>query len=147
MKKDSRNTPERRPPRQIDSQAPGWLLADLHPISRSSRASRLQDWKRVDRPGPTTSNGRMERWQLLVRGRVQGVGYRQACCQRARELQLNGWVRNRADGSVEVQAEGQVHQLGELRVWCEKGPAGAEVHNVVHSQLPTIHEDWFEIRR
>ena len=145
MKKDAKNSPERRSPRQVDSRAPGWLLADLHPVSRSSRATRLREWKQLERP-EQNSTSRVERWQLLVRGRVQGVGYRNACCQKARELELNGWVRNRNDGSVEVQAEGPLHQLTELRLWCERGPIGADVHNVVHSQLPTIREDWFEIR-
>jgi len=74
------------------------------------------------------------------------VGYRAACCQKARELDLNGWVRNQADGSVEVQAEGPLHKLTELRMWCERGPQGAGVHSVSHSQLAPIREDWFEIR-
>ena len=82
-----------------------------------------------------------------MRGRVQGVGYRAACCQKARELDVNGWVRNRSDGSVEVQAEGALHQLTELRLWCERGPQGAGVHSVSHSQLAPSREDWFEIRR
>ena len=46
-----------------------------------------------------------ERWRFSIRGRVQGVGYRAACCRRAQELGLAGWVRNCSDGSVEVQAE------------------------------------------
>lgn len=42
----------------------------------------------------------------MVRGRVQGVGYRAGCHRRANELGLSGWVRNLPDGSVEVEAEG-----------------------------------------
>jgi len=95
--------------------------------------------------GPT--HQRLERWQLIARGRVQGVGYRMACYQKAKELNLSGWVRNCPDGSVEVQAEGSVHELTELRLWCERGPQGAEVLSVTDSQLPPIREDWFEIRR
>ena len=46
-----------------------------------------------------------------VQGRVQGVGFRQFCCQTARHLQLSGYVRNLADGSVECQATGDSEQL------------------------------------
>lgn len=137
---------ENKLPRQMNARTPGWMYADLSPSARSSRAARLREWRRVERQdGP--SHPRLERWQLIVRGRVQGVGYRMACFQKAKELNLSGWVRNGTDGSVEVQAEGSVHELTELRLWCERGPQGAEVLSVSHSQLPPIREDWFEIRR
>ena len=136
---------KRSTPRQVESRAPGWLIADATTPSRGSRAVRQREWLQVERPDPSQQQ-RIERWQLTVRGRVQGVGYRAACCQKARELDLNGWVRNQADGSVEVQAEGPLHKLTELRMWCERGPQGAGVHSVSHSQLAPIREDWFEIR-
>jgi acylphosphatase len=136
---------KRSTPRQVESRAPGWLIADATTPSRGSRAVRQREWLQVERSDPSQQQ-RIERWQLTVRGRVQGVGYRAACCQKARELDLNGWVRNQADGSVEVQAEGPLHKLTELRMWCERGPQGAGVHGVSHSQLAPIREDWFEIR-
>ena len=132
-------------PRQMNSRAPGWLFADMSPMTRSSRAARLREWRRVER-GEPRSNPHIERWQLLVRGRVQGVGYRAGCCQKAKDLDLCGWVRNLSDGSVEVQAEGPVHRLTELQLWCERGPSGAEVLGVSTAHLPPIREDWFEIR-
>ncbi|QVV68881.1 acylphosphatase [Synechococcus sp. LA31] len=137
---------KRNTPRQVESRAPGWLIADATSPSRGSRAVRQREWLQVERPDPSQLQ-RIERWQLIVRGRVQGVGYRAACCQKARELDLNGWVRNQADGSVQVQAEGASHKLTELRLWCERGPQGAGVHSVSHSQLVPTREDWFEIRR
>jgi len=91
--------------------------------------------------------GSSERWRLIVRGRVQGVGYRAACCTQAGQLGLGGWVRNQADGSVEVQAEGPVQQLGELRLWCERGPADAAVSAVTVTQIGITGDDWFEVRR
>jgi len=134
-------------PRQMNSTAPNWLFADMSPLPRSSRAARLQEWRRVERGEPRSpSQSHCERWQLIVAGKVQGVGYRASCCQKAKDLNLNGWVRNRPDGSVEVQAEGPVHQLTELLLWCERGPAAAEVLSVGRAQLPPIREDWFEIR-
>ena len=71
----------------------------------------------------------------LVRGRVQGVGFRWFVRERARELGVRGWVRNRSDGSVEVEAEGDVASLEELRRTLAKGPAGAQVSGV--DELPT----------
>jgi acylphosphatase len=135
-----------QPLKQVESRAPGWLIADLNPVSRSSRTVRRREWLQSERPEPTFSS-RLERWQLIVKGRVQGVGYRAACCQKARELDVNGWVRNLPDGTVEVQGEGTVQALTELRLWCERGPEQAEVLSVVHGQLHPIREDWFEIRR
>ena len=132
-------------PRQMNSRAPSWLFAEMSPVTRSSRAARLEEWRRVER-GEPRSQPHSERWQLTVRGRVQGVGYRAGCCQKAKDLNLHGWVRNLADGSVEVQAEGPVHQLTELLLWCERGPMGAEVLSVSTAHLAPSREDWFEIR-
>jgi len=75
------------------------------------------------------------------------VGYRMACCNRAKELGLGGWVRNEADGSVEVEAEGLAQLLGELRLWCEQGSTAAVVSSVTVAQLAPTGADWFEIRR
>lgn len=87
-----------------------------------------------------------ERWRYLVRGQVQGVGFRTACSAMARELGLSGWVRNCSDGSVEVQAEGSEQQLIALRVWCENGPPGARVASLLASRVAATGADWFEIR-
>jgi acylphosphatase len=83
---------------------------------------------------------------MTVRGKVQGVGYRAGCRQRALDLGLRGWGRNRPDGSVELEAEGPPHRLGELRLWCEKGPPGAHVSGVSTGQMAVAGTDWFEIR-
>ena len=53
--------------------------------------------------------------------------YRAFALERARELGLKGWVRNRSDGSVELVAEGDGDALSALRGWCVKGPPGAIV--------------------
>jgi acylphosphatase len=66
----------------------------------------------------------------LVRGRVQGVGFRWFVRERARELGIRGWVRNRGDGSVEVEAEGDLASLERLRVSLAEGPPGARVSSV-----------------
>ncbi len=63
----------------------------------------------------------------VVRGRVQGVGFRWFVRQRARELGVRGWVRNRTDGSVEIHAEGDPPTLARLRASLAAGPPGAHV--------------------
>jgi acylphosphatase len=70
------------------------------------------------------------RLHVLVRGRVQGVGFRWHVREAARRLGLSGWVRNRGDGSVEVAAEGSDEQLRLLQNELRKGPPGAVVASV-----------------
>ena len=70
------------------------------------------------------------RLHAVVRGRVQGVGYRWFVRELATELQLAGWVMNRHDGSVEVVAEGRDADIARLRAALERGPAGAAVEQV-----------------
>ncbi|MEN9767585.1 MAG: hypothetical protein RLZZ32_1545 [Cyanobacteriota bacterium] len=123
---------------------PGWLIADTRPLGRGTRTAKVRQWIKSERTDPNPP--RSERWQLLIRGQVQGVGYRASCCRKAKELGLSGWVRNLSDGSVEVQAEGPAYLLTEMRLWCERGPRGAEVLGVSHGQLPCLQEDWFEVR-
>jgi acylphosphatase len=70
------------------------------------------------------------RIHVLVRGRVQGVGFRWFVREAARELGLAGWVRNRPDGTVEVAAEGNALMLGKLRDALRNGPPGAVITSV-----------------
>ncbi|HLJ28595.1 MAG TPA: acylphosphatase [Candidatus Angelobacter sp.] len=68
--------------------------------------------------------------RYIVRGRVQGVGFRWFVDYEARQLGLAGWVRNNFDGSVEVLASGNEQQLGALRRKLEQGPRAARVDEV-----------------
>jgi len=65
-----------------------------------------------------------------VDGRVQGVAYRQATRSTARGLGLVGWVRNLADGRVEVWAQGEDESVARLVDWLWAGPPGARVAGV-----------------
>lgn len=78
----------------------------------------------------------MERVRVLVEGRVQGVGYRYSACAEARRLGLTGWVRNRSDGRVELEAEGPEAEVERMITWCRRGPAFAEV-----SQLEVVFRE------
>lgn len=87
-----------------------------------------------------------ECWTARVHGRVQGVGYRDACAQRARELGVHGWVRNRLDGSVEVLMVGPPGPLAALREWLHRGPPLARVDEVLLSaaEAPAAVQHGFE---
>ena len=67
---------------------------------------------------------------LIVQGKVQGVGFRWFVVQHARRLGLGGWVRNRADGAVELFAAGDADALRELENELSRGPDGARVDRV-----------------
>jgi acylphosphatase len=67
---------------------------------------------------------------LLVSGRVQGVGFRYAAVERARELGLRGWTRNTSDGRVEIVAAGTGQALNDFVLWCHQGPPAARVSDV-----------------
>jgi acylphosphatase len=67
---------------------------------------------------------------LIVRGRVQGVGYRWWAVETARRLGLDGWVRNRRDGSVELLAMGPETATEQLVEACRRGPPAAAVSSV-----------------
>lgn len=64
---------------------------------------------------------------LVIRGRVQGVGYRAWTQYTAERLGLDGWVRNRRDGSVEAVVSGETQTVREMIGLCRKGPRGARV--------------------
>jgi acylphosphatase len=69
-------------------------------------------------------------YRFRVHGRVQGVMFRQSTAQRARELGIDGWVRNRVDGSVEGCATGPADALEILQRWLHVGPPAARVTQV-----------------
>jgi acylphosphatase len=64
---------------------------------------------------------------VLIRGRVQGVGFRWFVREQGRLLGVRGWVRNRPDGTVEVSADGDVTALNALKARLQVGPPGAVV--------------------
>ncbi len=72
---------------------------------------------------------------FLIKGRVQGVGFRWFVHREASELDLRGWVRNTEDGDVEVVAAGDLADLAELRASLRSGPRGSRVDQVIEHYL------------
>ena len=84
--------------------------------------------------------------RATVRGRVQGVGFRDATVRRARELGALGWVRNAEDGSLLVHAEGPEEAVEELLAFLRKGPHGAQVDEVESERVKIEGHEQFAIR-
>ena len=72
---------------------------------------------------------------FLVKGRVQGVGFRWFVHREAAELGLRGWVRNTDDGAVEVLAAGEPDQLEDLMLALQKGSRGSRVDQILEHTL------------
>jgi acylphosphatase len=70
------------------------------------------------------------RARLFIRGRVQGVAFRAYTEEEARSRGIDGWVRNLADGRVEVLTEGPRPEVEGLIAWCRHGPRHARVDGV-----------------
>ena len=85
--------------------------------------------------------------RFLVRGRVQGVGFRWFVEREAHILRIAGWVRNNHDGSVEVLAMGTPEQLAGLRSRLQEGPRAARVDDVEESETePVAGLNSFQVR-
>lgn len=68
---------------------------------------------------------------IIIKGKVQGVGFRESMCEKAKQLGVTGWVRNKKDGSVEAYLHGESTLVEELISWANKGPPHANVESVI----------------
>lgn len=83
--------------------------------------------------------GEITTLRLRIEGLVQGVGFRAFVADEARRLGLDGWVRNRADRTVEALVTGGTKSIEAFVAACMRGPAGARVHNVeLHNAEPPV---------
>ena len=85
--------------------------------------------------------------RAVVRGVVQGVGFRFFAERSARSLGVRGWVRNRADGTVESVVEGEEAAVAEYLARLERGPAGSRVDAVDVEPVVPEGTPGFEVRR
>ena len=79
----------------------------------------------------------MKLYIIRIHGRVHGVGYRISACEKARELHLTGFVRNQPDGSVYIEAEGELENLHNFFDWCSQGPR----HSLVQKAEFEVSDD------
>ena len=84
---------------------------------------------------------------LLIHGRVHGVWFRETARRQAEALDLKGYARNRPDGTVEIEAEGDPAALDQLVAWCHQGPALAQVARVDVTPGEFRDYPFFEVRR
>jgi DNA ligase D-like protein (predicted 3'-phosphoesterase) len=84
--------------------------------------------------------------RALVRGKVQGVFFREATVQRAEATGVRGWVRNAEDGTVLVHAEGAAGAVDELVAFLEEGPPAARVEAVAVEQVKVEGHEQFAVR-
>ncbi len=84
--------------------------------------------------------------RAVVRGAVQGVGFREATVSRARELGVEGWVRNGEGGTVEVHAEGPARAVEELAAFLRSGPPPARVSEVALERVAVEGHEQFAVR-
>lgn len=82
-----------------------------------------------------------------ITGVVQGVGFRAWVEQTAARIGLNGWVRNRRDGSVEAVFAGDTGKVDEMLTMCWRGPPSAKVDGVSIEDAPMPDGRGFEVRR
>ena len=88
----------------------------------------------------------MQRY-YIIHGRVQGVFFRDSTRQKARELGVRGWVRNRPEGTVEVMAAGTESALEGLEAWFHAGgPPAARVEKVDSEEVPEEGLEGFQVR-
>jgi len=80
---------------------------------------------------PNDGEAMTEVRHLVIRGVVQGVGFRYAMAAQARLLGLTGWVRNRRDGTVEAMISGDAEPVAAMLAWSHRGPDGASVDHVM----------------
>ncbi len=89
----------------------------------------------------------MKRVKIIVIGKVQGVFYRASTLEKAQQLGLTGIVKNQADGTVYIEAEGESERLEQLVIWCKSGPRFASVRTVDTEEISLQNSSKFEIVR
>lgn len=89
----------------------------------------------------------MKHLSIHVSGRVQGVFFRASTKEKAQEFNIKGNVRNNADGSVSIQAEGEEENLRQFVEWCKRGPKFAQVERCDVTEAGILNFKSFTIER
>ncbi|MCD6178889.1 MAG: acylphosphatase [Bacteroidales bacterium] len=83
---------------------------------------------------------------IKISGKVQGVGFRYYTKKKAKECHVNGFVQNKPDGSVYIEAHGEKIDVDTFIDWCKRGPDWARVLESRISELPNQKWDGFEVK-
>jgi acylphosphatase len=86
-------------------------------------------------------------YKIIIRGTVQGVGFRWSAVREARTLGITGFVRNMSDGSVYIEAEGTTDKMNLFLTWCRRGPAYSSVEDVETTRGEPANFTEFTIER
>jgi acylphosphatase len=89
----------------------------------------------------------MQTVHLLVTGKVQGVFYRATAKKMAESMGIAGWVKNTANGNVEILAQGNEEDVKAYIHWCKQGPPKAVVTNLAVTERDDVAMEGFEILR
>jgi acylphosphatase len=96
---------------------------------------------------PDQAGSNLFRLHAIVEGHVQGVGFRYFVLNKAQQFNLTGWVRNTANGDVEVMAEGERNRLDDLLEAINKGPRSSFVTRVIEKwDSPQGEFERFDVR-
>jgi acylphosphatase len=87
------------------------------------------------------------RVRAVVRGRVQGVGFRYSARLKAEKFGVGGYARNLPDGGVQVEVEGLPGAVEEFLAWMRRGPIGARVDALDAEDIPAVGDEDFTIRQ
>lgn len=74
--------------------------------------------------------------KINIYGKVQDVGFRYCALQKANELGITGFVKNRSDGSVYIEADGETDILKKFILWCKQGPNRSRVDDIKVVDIP-----------
>ncbi|XP_058212791.1 uncharacterized protein LOC131324723 [Rhododendron vialii] len=102
-------------------------LSSLRPLLRARSPPLLLFMSSLADSNSTNNTTNTKTVRVVVKGRVQGVFYRNWTMENAKELGLKGWVRNRRNGSVEALFSGSTDKVQEMEQRCRRGPPAAMV--------------------
>ena len=85
--------------------------------------------------------------RVRIAGHVQGVFFRASCVDLARELGVDGWVRNRPDGDLDAVFQGPDEAVDRILDWCRTGPPSARVDTLEVSDEPAFEGNGFGVAR
>jgi acylphosphatase len=84
--------------------------------------------------------------RINIYGKVQGIGFRYSALQKANEMGIYGFVKNRTDGSVYIEADGETEILEQFILWLRKGPSRSIVDEIRVNDIPFNNYKCFVVR-